>query len=173
MDDKKYVRKIKAGVTNFLYCGDEYLFLKRNPQKKIDPNKINGIGGKVELGENYLEAAIRETKEETGYVVMSKDIQLSGVVILEGGYQEDWVMCFFNIKVPNKNMPLGSHTDDGELIWIPKNRVLNNGYDLVDDINHCFEYIINGEKLFFMTAKVGADFKIKHTSIASVKKFNN
>jgi len=166
MEDK-YIRTIKAGVTNFLYCGDEFLFLKRNLQKKVDPGKMNGIGGKVEIGENYLDAAIRETEEETGYVVTPKDVQLAGVVILEGGYQEDWVMCFFKIKVPNKNIPLGSHTDDGELIWIPKNSVLDNSYDLVDDINHCFNEIVAG-KLFFMTAQVGSDFKIKQTNISEL-----
>lgn len=49
---------------------DEVLLLKRSSQKKLFPNLITGIGGKVELekGEdNDLEAAaIRELHEETG-----------------------------------------------------------------------------------------------------------
>ena len=74
MDDKKYRRLVQTSVTCFLYHGDDYLFLKRNLSKRIDPGRLNGIGGRVEPRENYLDAAIRETKEETGYQVSVDDI---------------------------------------------------------------------------------------------------
>lgn len=135
MEEEKYLRQVQTSVTNFLYCGDEYLFIKRNLNKRIDPGRLNGIGGRVEPGENYLEAAIRETEEETGYKVTPEDIKLSAVAKLEGGYKEDWVMCFFKIKVPHKNIPLGNKTEDGDLLWINKDEVFSSEHELVDDLN--------------------------------------
>jgi len=110
MDDTKYRRLVQTSVTCFLYHADDYLFVKRSLTKRIDPGRLNGIGGKIEPHENYLDAAIRETEKETGYKVSVDDITLSGVVKLEGGYVEDWVMCFFKIKVPHKSVATFSPT---------------------------------------------------------------
>jgi len=156
-------RKTQISVTNFLFHGDDYLFIKRNSKRKIDGGLINGIGGKVESGEDYLQCAIRETKEETGYDVSPSDIKLSAVVRLEGGYEDDWIMCFFKIEVDSKNIPIGMSNNEGDLLWINKNDVLNGYYDLVDDLNYCFNDIVN-DKLFFMSAKMDKDEKIdSHT----------
>jgi 8-oxo-dGTP pyrophosphatase MutT (NUDIX family) len=169
MGEDKYIRKVQCSVTNFLYHGDEYLFLHRNPNKRVDANRLNGVGGRVEPGENYLDAAIRETEEETGFKVTSDDITLAGVVKLEGGYDEDWVMCFFKIKVPSKTIP-SSHveTKDGKLIWIHKDKVLDTQYELVDDLNYSFKDIIAGDSIFFMTAKLNDDEKVYDVSIAKL-----
>jgi hypothetical protein len=48
MDDDKYIRKVQTSVTNFIYCGDDYLFLKRNLNKRVDPGRLNGVGGRLE-----------------------------------------------------------------------------------------------------------------------------
>jgi len=95
----KYINPTQTSVTNFVVCNDKWLFVKRSPNKRVDPNKLNGTGGRLEPGENYVQAAIRETKEETGYSVTEKDLELAGVVKLHGGYTEDWIMCFFRINV--------------------------------------------------------------------------
>ena len=163
--DKKYIRKVQTSVTNFIHCGDEYLFIKRNLNKRVDPGRLNGIGGRLEPGEDYFNAAIRETKEETGYEVSPDDVKLAGVVKLEGGYKEDWVMCFFKIKVSDKNIPLGDKTEDGNLIWLNKDYVLNSEYELVDDIYYCFKDIVSEDNIFFITAKLNDDQKIYETSI--------
>ncbi|OGH10491.1 MAG: hypothetical protein A2857_00795 [Candidatus Levybacteria bacterium RIFCSPHIGHO2_01_FULL_36_15] len=168
-DSKKYIRKVQTSVTNFLYCGNHYLFVHRDSHKWIDANRLNGIGGRVEPGENYLNAAIRETEEETGYKVTPSDIKLSGVIKLEGGYREDWVMCFFKIEVSHKNIPRGNKTEDGDLIWIHKNKVLKSGYELVDDLNYCFKDIVLGKELFFITAQLNDQQKIYKTNIAKLK----
>jgi 8-oxo-dGTP pyrophosphatase MutT (NUDIX family) len=160
-------RTILFSVTNFLYIGDEYLLLHRSMDRKVDAGRLNGIGGKLEEGENFLEAAIRETQEETGYEVTAKDIQFSGIIKLHGGYPEDWVMCFFKIKVPKKTIPLGSHIPDGDLIWMPKDKVLTSGYELVDDLYHVWESIIT-DKTFFATTEIGEDEKVKKISISTI-----
>ena len=171
MEDQKYIRKVQCSVTNFLYYGDDYLLLHRSPNKRIDANLFNGIGGRVEPVENYLDAAIRETEEETGFNVSPENISLAGIVKLEGGYSEDWVMCFFKIKVPSKIIPLGNETEDGKLIWINKEKVLNSNYELVDDLNYCFKDIVAGDSIFFFTGKVNNDQKIydANTTKLSIK----
>jgi 8-oxo-dGTP pyrophosphatase MutT (NUDIX family) len=169
MDDN-HIRKVQTAVTNFLYFGDEYLFLHRNANKRIDPNKLNGIGGRVDPGENYLEAAIRETEEETGYKVSADDIEFAGIVKLEGGYDEDWVDCFFKIKVPSQQVPLGTITKDGTLIWIHKDEVLESKYEVVDDVTYCFKDIVEGKELFFMTAQMDKEEKVTKASISKIRK---
>jgi len=133
MKQDKYIRKVQTAVNCFLFNGEEFLMLKRSKSKKIDPGKLNGIGGKVDPGENFLEAAIREIQEETGYILKESQFQLAGVVRLEGGYSEDWVMCFFKVKVKTKTVPIGNITDDGELLWLHKDKILDSEYELIDD----------------------------------------
>jgi len=168
MDDMKYRRLVQTSVTCFLHHGDDYLFLKRSPTKRVDPGRLNGVGGRLEPGENYLDAAIRETEEETGYKVGIDDVRLSGVVKLEGGYAEDWVMCFFKIKVPDKTIPKGDESDEeGTLVWLNKDKILNSEYELVDDLNYCMQDIINEKELFFITARLDDSQKI---TVASTSK---
>ena len=168
MDDAKYRRLVQTSVTCFLYHGDNFLFVKRSLKKRIDPGRLNGVGGRLEPGENYLDAAIRETEEETGYRVSIEDVSLAGVVKLEGGYPEDWVMCFFKIKVPHMNLPIeGDPNDEGEPVWLHKDKILGSEYDLVDDLNYCMQDIINGKEVFFITAQLDKNQKI---TVANVSK---
>lgn len=163
-----HIRQVQTSVTNFIFHGDEYLFLKRKDNKRIDPGRLNGIGGRVDPGEDYLAAAIRETKEETGYDISADKIQFCGVVKLEGGYKEDWVMCFFKIKVDTKKIPHGFETEDGKLIWIHKDKVLDSEYELVDDLYYCFKDVIEGKEIFFINAKLGDDEKIYDIKISKL-----
>lgn len=164
-------REIVASVTNFLYCGDDYLFLHRNPNAMINEDELNGTGGKVEPNEDYLSAAIRETEEETGYKVKPKDIKFCGIIIFEGGYAKDWITVFFKIKVPSKKIPLGNKIREGELLWLNKNKVIDNKkYKLVDDVNYIFKNVVSEKNQFFMNVEVGGkDLKIIRKTINSIK----
>lgn len=162
---QKYARLVQTSVTNFLFCGDEYLFVKRAADKKVDAGRLNGIGGKLEPGEDYLSCAIRETEEETGYVVQPEDCRLCGVVKLEGGYEEDWVMCFFAIEVPHMKIPVGLKTDEGEFMWIDKKEVLNCQIEAVDDLQYLWKHIVSKNKQFFMTAQMNSREKIDTYSL--------
>lgn len=164
MSEQKYRRLVQTSVTLFLHCGDQYLFLKRAADKRVDAGRLNGVGGRVEPGEDYLSAAMRECIEETGYQPEYSDFKFSGVVKVEGGYDEDWVMCFFKISVPDMNIPIGTDTDDGELMWLHKDEVLASGYELVDDLNYCFEDIVNGDRQIFATYSLNDQQKVQSIS---------
>ena len=68
----------------------EILILKRAPNTEFYPNKYDVIiGGHVLYGENYVDTAIKELKEEIGLIVQPED--LTHVQ----DYVQDW-------KYPNK-----------------------------------------------------------------------
>jgi len=163
------MKTVIKSVTNFIYYKDEYLLLERNKNKKIDPNKINGVGGKLEKGENFIDAVIRETKEETGYIIKLQDITFSGIIDFEEGYPEEWITGFFRIKVSDKKIPLGNSTGDGQLFWVHKNKILNNKFNLVDDLNYCFKDIVKNNGVFFITLKLDSNFKIIKHNISKLR----
>jgi 8-oxo-dGTP diphosphatase len=164
------MKKTIYSVTNFLHCGNDYLFIHRTKKtNKVDGGRLNGIGGKLEKGENFLEAAIRETIEETGYQVTAKDVKLAGVVRMQGGYLDNWMMNFFKISVPTKEIPLGNENAEGELIWLPADQVLTSGYELVDDLNYCFKDIVKNDIPFFAHAQMTKEEKVKTWNIDYLK----
>ncbi|MCC6710817.1 MAG: NUDIX domain-containing protein [Candidatus Pacebacteria bacterium] len=164
------MKKTIYSVTNFLHCGNDYLFIHRTKKvNKVDGGRLNGIGGKLEKGENFLAAAIRETAEETGYVVTAENIKLVGVVRMQGGYMDNWMMNFFKISVPTKEIPLGNENAEGELIWLPADQVLTSGYELVDDLNYCFKDIVKNNIPFFAHAQMTKEEKVKTWNIGYLK----
>ncbi len=170
MKDSNYHRLVQTSVTVFIHKDNKYLFLKRHNSMRVDPGRLNGIGGRLEPGENYLSCCIREAEEETGYVIRPEKIKLSGVVKLEGGYPEDWVMCFYKVEVDSLDIPKGAKSEGGELMWLDKDEVLDSKYNLVDDIKYCFKDIVDEKRLFFLTAKLDSNQIIEKTSISYLEK---
>lgn len=165
------MRETKKSVTCFLKCGENFLFIHRTKKgNDVDANRLNGIGGKLENGENFLDAAIRETKEETGYVVEKESCSLAGVVSLTGGYAQDWIMCFFVIEVPTATVPIGLENDEGNLLWIHKDEVLQSQYELVDDLNYLWKNISSERTTFFAASVVNEKEKIETISISEIAK---
>ncbi len=162
------MRPTKLSVTVFLKHKNEFLFLHRNQQRKVDPNRLNGIGGKVEIGENYLEAAIRETKEETGYEISADKVTFAGFAHLFDGYPDDWLCAFFIAEVNSLTIPLGNHVSEGQLIWIPQRSVLQSSHELVDDLHYIWPFILEKKFPFFLAAKVDENEKISSFQLSSI-----
>lgn len=166
MSEQQLTRKTIASVTNFLYCGDEYLFVHRTKKgNSVDFDRLNGIGGKVEPDENFLACAVRETEEETGYVVTPQDCQLSAVINLSGGYTEDWHICCFSIRVDSKEVPKGMDNDEGRLLWLPASQVLDSGFRLVDDLNYIWPDIVGRQQLVFFSGQLDENERITQHSL--------
>ena len=159
---KPAYRQTIQSVTCFLRCGQEYLFIHRTKRSnKVDGGRINGIGGKVKPGETFQTAAIREIEEETGLNVKLQDCMLKIIGRLEEGYSQDWVVCFFVIDLPDKKLPIGQENDEGQLIWLARDQVHTAGYELVDDLNYIWDEITVKPGLFFFSALLDEDEKIK------------
>lgn len=165
-----YIRPTQKSVTCFIHCGDEFLFLERDNSKRIDPGKLNGVGGRIEHGEDYVAAAIREIEEETGYKVLPEELVFCGMFIFQEGFSEDWVAGFFKVAVTSKMIADGTKTDDGILRWIHKDDVLTQGDILIDDLHYCFAEIVNEKELFFINCGVDKNFKVNRISKHILKK---
>ncbi len=117
----------RFGVAVAIEKDDRYLLLKRSDSGSL-PGMWEFPGGKSELGESYLQAAVRETKEETNldvgnlervseydrmmtdrdrmvHVILlyakefSGDIRLSGEHSAYGWYSEEEIRGLQKIKV--------------------------------------------------------------------------
>ena len=65
---------------------NEVLLQKRSKYKKINPSKWGICGGKVNLGENLVDACVRETLEEIGIQLRKDELKLLSNSISGKGY---------------------------------------------------------------------------------------
>ncbi|MEO7796561.1 MAG: NUDIX domain-containing protein [Opitutaceae bacterium] len=85
--------------------GEHLLLLRAKP-----PNLgvWSPIGGKLEMGvgESPFECAVRETGEETGFMITTADLHLFAM-IAEKAYEGEthWLMFLFRCKRPIPNLP--------------------------------------------------------------------
>lgn len=84
----------------------EFLLLKR--KKSPNKGKWSPIGGKLDTisGESPFECAIRETAEETGFLISKEDLHLYGY-ISEKNFEGSghWLMFMFHCTKPIDNLP--------------------------------------------------------------------
>jgi 8-oxo-dGTP pyrophosphatase MutT (NUDIX family) len=139
----KYTRPTQTTVTIFIHHQNKYLFIKRNKNKKIQPGKLNGIGGRVEYGENYVDAVIREVAEETGFKISNKDITFSGLGKFEDEGDNDFIIAYFKVQVASEVIPNGGQNEDGTLHWIAKEKIQDTEYEKVYTIDYFLKDLLN------------------------------
>lgn len=103
----------------FLYRGDQVLLLHR----RHSPNAgmWNGIGGKLEPGEDPFTACIREVKEETGFTITAP--RLRGLLVITVKATGNiWIIYVFTAPAPEG--PLVP-SPEGDLHWVDGDQILS------------------------------------------------
>jgi len=114
-------------VLVFVLNGGDVLLLKGAPDKRIWPDRYNGVGGHVEADEDVYAAALRETREETGLAV--HDLRFEGLVNVDVGSTTGIMLAVFSARSEARETIPSS---EGTLEWVPLRRL--DEVDLVQDI---------------------------------------
>ena len=112
----------------FVLNGNDILLMKRSPQRRVFPNRYNGVGGHIERDEDPLTSARREILEETGLVV--RDTRLRAVYNIDAG-GESGILLFVFTAVSDRREFVEDGTE-GTLHWIGRDQL--ESYDLVEDL---------------------------------------
>jgi len=118
-------KKLAGAAILVMNPGGEVLLLKRAPISHFAPNQWGLPGGKIEDGETSLEAALRETEEETSLVVY--DPQPLGVF-------NKAVEAFWGNNFDGEVEIDFEHTD---WKWVPPAEL--HSYDLAPSVREIFE----------------------------------
>ncbi len=110
-------RPILASLA-FILSEDKKSFLMVHRNKRGDDQhlwKYNGLGGKMEAGEDILACIIREVQEEAGLIC--ENVELRGTVSWPGFGKngEDWFGFIFLVH-QYKGTPM-LHNEEGDLQW--------------------------------------------------------
>ncbi|WP_017549508.1 8-oxo-dGTP diphosphatase [Salinicoccus carnicancri] len=89
-------------------------------------------GGKVEMGESFVESARREVYEETGLTV--KSLKLCGTKQFQDKNDARYVVLFYRTDEFEGQL---TSSDEGEVFWIDKSELLD--YELAQDFKEMFE----------------------------------
>jgi 8-oxo-dGTP diphosphatase len=87
---------VDRAVLLFLFRGREVLLIHK--KRGLGKGKINGPGGRLEPGESFAQAAIRETLEETGVSVSDlEEVAELSFVFVDG--HSIYARVFFCLRV--------------------------------------------------------------------------
>jgi 8-oxo-dGTP diphosphatase len=103
--------------------GSQVLMIHRNKRPDdLHYGKYNGLGGRMEPGEDVLSGMRREIREESGLV--AERVILRGTISWPGFGKkgEDWFGFIFRIESWHGEMHEGNH--EGTLEWVPCDSLL-------------------------------------------------
>jgi 8-oxo-dGTP diphosphatase len=127
-------QKVIPAVLLYAFKGHELLMI--HPKAKDDmPSKWNGLGGKLELGESMLDAAVREFQEEASCNTLPEQWQWLGQLYFpnfKAHKKEDWLVNVFITDltaIQVSQIPLKDPLQrEGTLHFVPFSEIL--GLDL-------------------------------------------
>lgn len=139
-DLQKYIDyKTILAVNILVRSHGKFLLNKRSESKKVDPGYYSGVGGKVEPGESFMEAAIREAKEEIG-LDLSEKLRPYGILqVPDPNNKAEWVMALFTAEISEQYVV--PSTEDGDFHWVdPKDidklKILPDGKEFIKILTH-------------------------------------
>jgi|YelNatPaOPRAMG01_1025707.scaffolds.fasta_scaffold84127_1 8-oxo-dGTP diphosphatase len=116
VDGSRYA--VVPRVLCFLRSGQEVLLLKGAPDKRLWAGRYNGIGGHMERGEDPLQAARREVREETGLEV--ETLHLAGIVHVSLSQGHGVLLFLFVGEAPGREVRPSA---EGSLEWVSVDRL--------------------------------------------------
>ncbi len=126
-------------VLAFIEHNDEVLMIERSKKDAFAYQKLNGIGGHIEKGEDPLTAIRREVKEESGLEITK--FNLNAVIFID--VETEKGVCVFVFSTLYEGGKLQS-SNEGELVWVKKNDLTNQ--NVVEDVPLIMELIEESKK---------------------------
>jgi 8-oxo-dGTP diphosphatase len=130
----------KVAVICILKHQDKFLLLERLKE----PNKdlFTPLGGKIDPFETPLDAAKRETWEESGIVV--EDMDFCGILTETSPTKYNWTSYVYMAEIDYQEAP---ECNEGTLKWIKADEILNIPTPKTDW--HIYEYASKNQKFIF------------------------
>lgn len=137
----------------FLICQETHEVLLIKKDRTDFAGRYNGVGGKVNEGESYYEAAVREIHEETGAEVGDRLVYLGNTVLPEDCATHDpagVTLSFYTANV-EKSEVAQQPGETEQLKWIPIIDVLDTPvtskvYAGMGDLQYFLNLAVNGYK---------------------------
>jgi 8-oxo-dGTP pyrophosphatase MutT (NUDIX family) len=121
--------------------GDDILVLLRSGTGYKDGD-WGPPAGKVEPGESYAEAAVRELDEETGIRVTTGDLRFLHVIERVPSAGDPWVGMFFEVAVPDVSPVNREPHKHSEIDFVAASALPERTMDYV---RHVIEAVARGE----------------------------
>jgi 8-oxo-dGTP diphosphatase len=139
-------QKMIPAVLLYAFHDQEVLMLHRNGKANdFHEGKWNGLGGKLELGESFLEAAVREFTEEAKLKTEKEKWEWLGQLHFPNfkpQKNEDWLVNVFAITLTREQKnTIPEKTEEGSLHWISNTKILD--LNLWDGDRHFLPHVMN------------------------------
>jgi 8-oxo-dGTP diphosphatase len=126
LDPSRYT--IVPRTLSFVLRRHQVLLIRLAPDRGVWAGKLNGLGGHVEAGEDVLNSARREIREEAG--LSPGDLRLCGVVLIDTGQVPGIGLYVCVGQVADDAQPHAGH--EGDLAWVNLNDLAR--HPLVEDL---------------------------------------
>ena len=123
------VIKHNGGVGILAKTIDNEILLVRQYRKAVESVTLEIPAGKLELGEDVLECAVRELSEETGYDVKKSALEKIGVIHVSVGYSSEALHLYYAKDLENQKK---LHLDSDEFAVCEKYN-LDEVYNLLEE----------------------------------------
>lgn len=133
---------MKTMVTTLLWIRKNGKILLARKKRGFGAGKINGVGGKLELGETVTEAMIRETQEEIGVIPLDYEkVAIFDYDEVVKGERTNVVMHMF---LANDFSGTPIESDEMCPIWFDENNLPID--EMFGDDIHWYKFVLCGKK---------------------------